>query len=47
MLLHPFLLPLPRVVVGGVAHVMVHKGVLGQLVLVIRVGDLGQQEKCN
>lgn len=44
---HPFLLPLPGVVVRGVAHVMVHKGVLGQLIFVIRVSGLEQQGEKN
>lgn len=33
-------LPLPGVVVGGVAHVVVDEGVLGLLVLIVAVGEL-------
>lgn len=42
-----FGLPLPGVVVGGVAHVVVDEGVLGLLVLVIAVCQLDTNAACQ
>lgn len=38
--LHAFGLPLPRVVIGGVAHVVIYKRVLGLLIFVVAVAHL-------